>query len=153
MDLGRHSCSLYLVPWGRNLSRHWSQKRRIEVALDEKCSRCGDVVFYCTCPYTDPAVVDDKDYTTSRSFEIYRGEEVVTWDRQTRSLSGDAALCADILAHLDGQQFSPLYLMSLWASPKDPFAVHYVASEYLEGCTFSKTAPNWGRFSKPGVIY
>jgi len=77
------------------------------VALGDKCTRCGDVVFYCTCPYTDPAVVDDEDYTTSRSFEIYRGDEVVSWDRQTRSLSGDAQLLADILAHLDGQQFSP----------------------------------------------
>ena len=123
------------------------------MALEDRCSRCGDVVFYCECPYTDPAVVDDKDYTTNRTFEIYRGDEVVTWERQTRSLWGDAGLCEDILAHLNGEKFSPLAQMWLWSSPKDPFAVHYVAREYLTGCTFSKTAPNWRRFSKPGVIY
>ena len=123
------------------------------MALEDRCSRCGDVVFYCECPYTDPAIVDDKDYTTNRTFEIYRGDEVVTWERQTRSLWGDAGLCEDILAHLNGEKFNPLALMWLWASPKDPFAVHYVAREYLEGCTFSKTAPNWRRFSKPGTIY
>ena len=123
------------------------------MSLEDRCSRCRDVVLYCDCPYTDPAVVDDKDYTSSRSFEIFRGDEVVEWDRQTRSLSGDAGLIGDILAHLDGKQFSPLHLMWLWASPKDPFAVHYVAREYVDGCTFSETAPNWDRFSEPDVIY
>ena len=123
------------------------------MALEDRCSRCGDVVIYCDCPYTDPAVVNDKDYTSSHSFEIFRGDEVVEWDQRTRSLSGDAGLLSEILAHLDGKQFSPLHLMCLWASPKDPFAVHFVAREYVDGCTFSKTAPNWGRFSKPGVIY
>ena len=142
-----------LVSRRHHLCWYWSQEGAIGMALEDKCSRCGDVVFYCDCPYTDPAIVDDKDYTTNRSFEIYRGAEVATWDRQTRSLSGDAGLCTDILAHLDGEKFSPLAMMWLWASPKDPFAVHYVAREYLEGCTFSKTAPNWRRFSKPGVIY
>ena len=73
------------------------------MALDDKCSRCGDVVMYCDCPYTDPAVVDDKDYMDSPSFEIYRGSEVVEWDKARRSLGGSQQLLQDILSHLDGE--------------------------------------------------
>ena len=69
-------------------------------ALGDKCSRCGDVVFYCECPYTDPAVIDDKDYMDSPSFEIYRGSEVVEWDRARRSLGGSQQLLQDTSAIL-----------------------------------------------------
>lgn len=46
-------------------------------ALEDICGRCLDVVLYCVCQYTDPVVIDDKDYMDSPSFEIYRGLEVV----------------------------------------------------------------------------
>jgi len=41
---------------------------------------------------------------------------------------------------------------SLLMVERDPYAVHLVAKS-IKGCTFSKSAPKWGRFSKPGRIY
>ena len=121
---------------------------------DRLCSRCGDVVMYCTCPYTDPVVVDDKDYMDSPSFEIYRGDQKAEWDRQTRSLSGDAELVQEIRSHLTGEYVEVLYPeFSLWMTHKDPFAVHYVASEFVKGCRFSKSVPDWSPFTDPDVVY
>lgn len=123
-------------------------------ALGDICSRCRDVVFYCTCPYTDPAVVDHKDYMDSPSFEIYRGSEVVEWDRATRSISGSPKLIKDILSYLDDQYVEILHPgFCLWMSYKDPYAVHFVAENFLKGCTFSPSAPDWSEWTKPGWIY
>ena len=123
-------------------------------ALGDKCSRCGDVVFYCECPYTDPAVIDDKDYMDSPSFEIFRGAEVVEWDRARRSLGGSEKLLQDILSYLDGEYVEVLIPgFCLWMSPKDPYAVHFVAENLVKGCTFSPSAPDWSEWTKPGRIY
>jgi len=123
-------------------------------ALGDKCSRCGDVVFYCECPHTDPAVIDDKDYMDSPSFEIFRGAEVVEWDRARRSLGGSHKLLKDILSYLDGEYVEVLIPgFCLWMSPKDPYAVHYVAENFVTGCTFSNSAPDWSEWTKPGRIY
>jgi hypothetical protein len=123
-------------------------------ALGDKCSRCGDVVFYCECPYTDPAVIEDKDYMDSPSFEIFRGSEVVEWDRARRSLGGSQKLLQEILSHLDGEYVEVLIPgFCLWMSPKDPFAVHFVAENLVKGCSFSGSAPDWSEWTKPGRIY
>ena len=123
-------------------------------ALGDKCSRCGDVVFYCECPYTDPAVIDDKDYMDSPSFEIFRGSEVVEWDRARRSLGGSQKLLQDILSHLDDEYVEVLIPgFCLWMSPKDPYAVHFVAEHFVKGCSFSASAPDWSEWTKPGRIY
>ena len=124
------------------------------MALEDRCSRCGDVVMYCDCPYTDPAVVDDKDYMDSPSFEIYRASEVVEWDRARRSLGGSQKLLHDILSHLDGEYVEVLIPgFCLWMSPKDPYAVHFVAEYLVKECTFSPSAPDWSEWTKPGRIY
>ena len=123
-------------------------------ALEDKCSRCGDVVFYCDCPYTDPAVIDDKDYMDNPSFEIYRGSEVVEWDRARRSLGGSKGLLEDILRYLNEEYVEVLAPgFCLWMSSKDPFAVHFVAENLVNGCTFSCSAPDWSEWTKPGRIY
>lgn len=123
-------------------------------ALEDRCSRCGDVVFYCECPFTDPAVIDDKDYMENPSFEIYRGSEVVEWERARRSLGGSKRLLEDILRYLNGEYVEVLAPgFCLWMSPKDPFAVHFVAENLVNGCTFSRSAPDWSEWTKPGRIY
>lgn len=124
------------------------------MALDDRCSRCGDVVMYCDCPYTDPAVVNDRDYTNNSSFEIYRGRETVEWESSTRSLSGSKRLIDEMMGHLTGERVEVLIPgFFLWMSHKDPFAVHFVAEHFVGNCTFSKTAPNWSQWSKPDEIY
>lgn len=120
------------------------------MSLEDRCTRCGDVVMYCDCPFTDPAVVDDKNYTDNPSFEIFRGDEKVEWQRRGRSLGGSPGLLIDIMNHLKGdfkEALTPGFC--LWMTPKDPYAVHFVASEILQGCTFSKTAPPSKKSTKP----
>jgi len=124
------------------------------MSLEDRCSRCGDVVMYCDCPYTDPAVVEDKDYTDSPTFEIYRGDETVEWERRGRSLGGSPRLLSDIMNHLSGdfeEVLKPGFC--LWMSHKDPYAVHFVAEHFVKGCSFSASAPDWSEWTKPGRIY
>lgn len=124
------------------------------VGLESRCSRCGDVVMYCDCPYTDPAVVNDRDYTNNTSFEIYRGGETVEWEASTRSLYGSKSLVDDIMRHLTGERVEVLIPgLLLWLSHKDPYAVHFVAEKLVGNCTFSIEAPNWSKYSKPDEIY
>ncbi|MDC0912042.1 hypothetical protein OAQ27_02925 [Aquiluna sp.] len=112
------------------------------------------MVMYCECPYTDPSVVDDKNYMDSPSFEIYRGSEVVEWDRARRSLGGSQELLHDILSHLDGEYVEVLKPgFCLWMSHKDPYAVHFVAEYLVQECTFSPSAPDWSEWTKPHRIY
>ena len=124
------------------------------MSLEDRCSRCRDVVMYCDCPYTDPAVVEDKDYTDSPTFEIYRGDETVEWERRGRSLGGSPRLLSDIMNHLSGdfeEVLKPGFC--LWMSHKDPYAVHFVAEHFVKGCSFSASAPDWSEWTKPGRIY
>ena len=117
------------------------------------CSQCGDVVQYCKCMLSDDTLSEI--YTNSGSFSIFRGEEVAEWDREGRNLfEGDPGLINDIAEHLTGERrliFHPGF--ELLMSVHDPYAVHYVASKILHGCTFSSDAPDWSRYSEPGTIY
>ena len=124
------------------------------MSLEDYCSRCGDVIMYCDCPNTDPAVVDDKKYTDNPSFSINRGEEEVEWERRGRTIGGSKGLLDDILTHLTGD-FEEILKpgICLWMTPKDPCAVHFVAYKILQGCTFSRTAPKWEKDTRPGHIY
>ena len=124
------------------------------MSLENTCSRCGDVVMYCDCPYTDPSVVDDRDYTDNPTFEIYRGDETVEWERRGRSLGGSPRLLSDIMNHLSGD-FEEILKpgFCLWMSHKDPYAVHFVAEHFVKGCSFSASAPDWSEWTKPGRIY
>jgi len=124
------------------------------LSLDSICSRCRDVVHYCSCSLSDPAVINDKDYLDAESFRICRDDEEVSWDAQTRSLSGDSALIGDIVAHLDGKWTEVLKPgFCLWMSIKEPYAVHYVAEWVIEGCTFPDGHPDWTPYSEPDTIY
>lgn len=124
------------------------------MALEDKCSLCGDVVFYCECPYTDPLVVDDKDYLDSPTFSIYKNGMSATWERHRRELFGDKDLVEEIISHLDGEFVEVLRPgFCLWMSVKEPYAVHFVAEQLMSGCEFSSSAPDWSEWTKPGEIY
>ena len=117
------------------------------------CSRCGDAIIYCSCERTDPAWSSHPDLMENPSFWIYRGEAEVEWDRDGRVLFGDAELIAEIRSNLSGERQVVLHPgFSLWMVEHDPYAVHLIAQS-IKGCTFSKSAPKWGKFSKPGQIY
>jgi hypothetical protein len=115
---------------------------------------CGDVVLYCKCLEENAVFEEIKMFRNNPSYWIYRGEETAFWDQETRNLYGDKKLLEDIRALLHGKQEEILKPgFELWMDVRDPFAVHYVASWQLSGCTFSKTAPDWSPWTKPGVIY
>ena len=118
-----------------------------------RCSRCGDAIIYCSCERTDPAWSSHPDLMENPSFWIYRGKAEVEWDRDGRALFGDAELIDEIRSNLSGEHEVVLHPgFSLWMVEHDPYAVHLIA-QAIEGCTFSKSAPKWGKFSKPGRIY
>jgi len=119
----------------------------------DTCSRCLDVVIYCSCERTDPDWSSSPDLMENPTFWIYRGDAEVEWDRDGRALFGDAELIAEIRSKLSGELDVVLIPgFSLLMVERDPYAVHLVAKS-IEGCTFSKSAPKWGKFSKPGDIY
>ena len=118
------------------------------------CSRCGDVALYCSCERTDPDWTRSSKWTNNPSFYIYRGDAEAEWDREGRMLFGDPELVAEIRSKLTGEYVEVLISgFCLWMVEQDPYAVHLVARDEIEGCTFSKSAPKWGKFSKPGRIY
>ena len=120
-----------------------------------KCEICLDVAIYCKCAANEDLWNPSHGMwvTDNPTFWIYRGDEKVEWDKEGRALWGDPKLIEDLMEHLDGEYVTVLYPMQLPMVPQDPYAVHWVAKHKLKGCTFSKSAPKWGRFSKPGVVY
>jgi len=118
------------------------------------CSRCGDVVMYCSCQRTDSAWSSHKELTENPTFWIYRGHETAEWDRDGRALFGDPELVADIRFKLSGERELvllpeyPLAGFMLLMAERDPYAVH-LAAQSIDGCTFSPSAPNWGTISRP----
>jgi hypothetical protein len=87
------------------------------------------------------------------SFWIYRGEAEIDRGRDGRALFGDAELIAEIRSNLSGERQVVLHPgFSLLMVEHDPYAVHLMAQS-IEGCTFSKSAPKWGKLSRPGRSY
>lgn len=124
------------------------------MSLDSICSRCIDVVHYCTCSLSDPAVINSKDYLEAESFRICRDDKEVLWDAQTRSLSGDPRLAGELMSHLDGTLTKVLEPgFCIWMSIREPYAVHYVAEWVIAGCTFPDGHPDWSPYSDPDTIY
>ena len=120
-----------------------------------RCSVCLDVVIYCSCALEDDSwKTNQKRWVTDNpSFTIFRGDEEAEWIRETRELVGDKKLVQDITKHLTGEDVVVLHQMSLPMIVEDPYAVHHVASFLLDGCSFSESAPDWDKYSQPGVIY
>lgn len=119
---------------------------------NDRCSKCLDAIMYCTCSYSDPNVVDPPFYSNA-SFSVFRGDEEVEWDSEHRSISGDRELLSEVMSQLNGEYVEVLKPgFCLWLDFREPFAVRW-AAENIEGCTFSASAPDWSRFSKPGRIY
>lgn len=118
------------------------------------CSICGDVVLYCSCMLGDDKDSDSPNYSDNLSFSIYREGSEAHWDRNSRSLLGDADLIDDINKHLNDKYEIVLQPgFGLWMSVREPNAVYYVAKELLSGCTFSATAPDWSEITDSDTIY
>ena len=120
--------------------------------LDERsfmnCSRCLDVVLYCSCEREDPSWSKRKQWADNPSYWIYLGGLSAEWDRQGRALFGDEELIEQIRNLLSGQLETVLHLgFQLWMVEQDPYAVHHAAQQ-ITGATFSESAPVWSDFSQ-----
>ena len=105
------------------------------------CSRCLDVVIYCSCERTDPDWSSSPDLMENPKFWICRGDAEVAWDRDRPGLFGNAELIAESRSELSGEL--NVFLIpggSLLMVERDPYTVQLIAKS-IKGRTFSKSAP------------
>lgn len=101
------------------------------------CTKCLDVVFYCTC-----FMGEDRALSNSGEFTITSGKSKVTWSPTNRMLSGNQKMIDEILSELSGEKETICDVGTLWMEQREPVAVAFVAENL--GFELSGDVPEWG---------
>ena len=106
--------------------------------MKRKCLNCSEIFSLCDCNHPN------WDMGWSR-FQVFRDKEVVTWNPESKTLSGDGGLLVDFLDQLDGRrELIAVPGCTIELIESNPYAIGYlVDTELIPNTKLSSNAPDY----------